>query len=141
MTTAPIENHTGTSAALRVLVVDDNAAMLARAVAVLSNAFTVAGTAKDGPSALEAAARLHPDVIVLDISMPGMSGLEVAVALRRAGSTAEIVFLTVHEEDEFVSVAREVGGLGYVVKPRLSTDLIDAVNAVSTGQPFASPRG
>ena len=140
MSTAGIPRAASGTARLRVLVVDDNDAILARAVAVLSNAFTVVGTATDGASALVAAGQLQPDVIVLDISMPGMNGLEVAATLRGTGSKAAIVFLTVHEEDEFVTVARDAGGLGYVVKPRLNTDLIEAVTRASVGQVFASPR-
>src|SRR5436190_11037485 len=98
----------------RVLLVDDNDAMLARAAAVLKSSCTIVGTAKDGAAAIEAAAALQPDVIVLDISMPIMNGLEVAARLRADGSTAAVVFLSVHEESEFIDVARAVGGLGYV---------------------------
>ena len=82
----------------RVLLVDDNQAILSRARAVLASACVVVGQAHDGETALSAAASLRPDVIVLDISMPGMSGFEVAAGLRKAGSTAAIVFLTVHDD-------------------------------------------
>jgi two-component system response regulator NreC len=125
----------------RVLLVDDNEAMLSRAAAVLKASAEVVGTAPDGVSAIEQAASLQPDVIVLDISMPGMNGLEVAGVLRGSGSTAAVIFLTVHEEEEFMTVARAAGGLGYVVKPRLSTDLADAVREAHAGRPFVSPRG
>jgi len=124
----------------RVLLVDDNEAMLSRAAATLQASCTVVGTARDGISALEAAAALRPEVIVLDISMPGMTGLEVATMLRDGGSTAAVIFLTVHEEDEFMAVARAAGGLGYVIKPRLAVDLVDAVREASAGRPFVSPR-
>jgi len=124
----------------RVLLVDDNEAMLTRASAVLRDCCTVVGLVRDGRAALDAASALHPDVIVLDISMPIMNGLEVAATLRRTGSTAAVVFLTVHEEDEFMAVARSVGGLGYVVKPRLAMDLAEAVREVCAGRPFVSPR-
>jgi DNA-binding NarL/FixJ family response regulator len=124
----------------RVLLVDDNDAMLNRARSVLCSTCHVVGTARDGIAALEAAAALRPDVIVLDISMPGMNGLEVASVLRGSGSTAAVIFLTVHEEEEFMAVARAVGGLGYVIKPRLSTDLAIAVREVHAGRPFESPR-
>jgi CheY-like chemotaxis protein len=112
---------------LRVLLVDDNEDMLARAAAVLRPGCAVVGTVKDGPAALRASAALRPDVIVLDISMPGMTGFEVAARLAKAGSTAALVFLTVHDDDEFMQAAKAVGGLGYVVKPKLASDLLFAV--------------
>jgi two-component system nitrate/nitrite response regulator NarL len=122
----------------RVLIVDDNEGMLTRAAAVLSSGCEVVGTVKDGPSALEAADALHPDVIVLDISMPGMTGFDVARRLRESGCTAAVVFLTVHDDEEFVVRARAVGGLGYVVKPRLAADLVPAVRDARAGRPFVS---
>jgi DNA-binding NarL/FixJ family response regulator len=122
----------------RVLVVDDNRTVLARAALLLSEEFTVVGTAQDGYSALEAARELEPDVIVLDISMPGLSGLEVATRLRAARSTATIVFLTVHTEEEVIEAAAECGGIGYVTKPRLGSDLIFAVREAKAGRPFVS---
>jgi CheY-like chemotaxis protein len=95
---------------LRVLLVDDNPGMLARASAALASGCEVVGAVNDGNAAIQAAAALHPDVVVLDISMPGMSGFEVAFCLRKAGSTAPVVFLTVHEEEEFVAAAKKAGG-------------------------------
>src|SRR4029450_9454791 len=103
----------------RVLVVDDNEEMLSRAVAVLKPGCVVVGAVKVGLAALKAAVTLRPDVIVLDIGMAGMNGFEVAARLRESGSTAEVVFFTVHDDEEFIAAARAVGGLGYVVKPRL----------------------
>ena len=123
---------------VRVLLVDDNEAMLARTAAILSKACVVVGTAKDGPSALDAVLKLQPDVIVLDISMPGMTGLEVAAALRKAQSRVAVVFLTVHDDEEFLLAAKAVGGIGYVVKPRLGTDLLHAVNEARAGRSFVS---
>jgi DNA-binding NarL/FixJ family response regulator len=137
-TTKPSDG--GTPARPRVLLVDDNAAMLDRAAMILAGTCTIVGTAREGRSAIAAAAELTPDVIVLDISMPGMNGFEVAAALRHAGSTAAVVFLTVHQEDDFFSVARGAGGLGYVIKPRLVTDLVEAVLSVNDGRPYASPK-
>jgi DNA-binding NarL/FixJ family response regulator len=131
---------TASSKKLRVLLIDDNEAMLARASAVLTPGCNVVGLAMDGPTALEAAQTLQPQVIVLDISMPGMSGFEVAVRLRRSGSTAAVVFLTVHDEEEFVAAARAAGAIGYVVKPRLASDLMVAVREAEAGRPFVSPR-
>jgi DNA-binding NarL/FixJ family response regulator len=128
-----------TSSEPRVLLVDDNDAMIARAASVLTPGCRVVGAAREGQAALEAARTLHPDVIVLDISMPGMTGLEIACHLRRAGSTAALVFLTVHDEDEIVSAARAAGGIGYVVKCRLASDLRFAVEEAVAGRQFVSP--
>ncbi len=124
---------------VRVLLVDDNEAVLTRAAAVLTPGCIIVGSAKDGPTALEAAESLQPDVIVLDISMPGMTGLEVASLLRKAHSTAAVVFLTVHDEEEFVHAARAAGGIGYVIKPRIVSDLMKAVQEARAGRPFVSP--
>jgi len=120
-----------------VLIVDDNELMLNRATTVLSSDCTVVGVAKDGPAAIEAAESLRPDVIVLDVSMPGMTGLEVAAHLRKIGSKAKVVFLTVHEEEEVILAAIAVGG-GYVVKPRLGSDLSLAVREARAGRTFVS---
>ena len=125
--------------AVRVLLVDDNDAVLTRAAAVLTPGCVIVGSAKDGPTAIKAAESLRPDVIVLDISMPGMTGLEVASLLRKAQSTAAVVFLTVHDEEEFVQAAKAVGGIGYVIKPRIASDLMKAVLEAKAGRPFVSP--
>jgi DNA-binding NarL/FixJ family response regulator len=121
-----------------VLLVDDNQAMLARTASMLAATCVIVGQVQDGVSALTAAAMLAPDVIVLDISMPGMSGLDVAAALRAAGSTAAIVFLTIHEDAELVEAAQAAGGIGYVVKGQLASDLLHAVFEAHARRPFVS---
>jgi len=123
----------------KVLLVDDNEAILTRAAAVLTPSCAVVGAVRDGKAALEAAQTLLPDVIVLDISMPGMNGFEVATCLRNRGSTAALVFLSVHDEEELIRASKEVGGVGYVVKRRLTLDLELAVREASAGRPFMSP--
>src|SRR5262245_17672919 len=100
---------------VRVLLVDDNQAILARVETVLSSACQVVGSATDGQTAVSAALALQPDVVVLDISMPGMSGFEVAARLRTEGSSAAVVFLTVHDQEELITTAKQSGGIGYVV--------------------------
>jgi DNA-binding NarL/FixJ family response regulator len=112
--------------------------MIARATAVLTPECVVVGTANDGATALDAVSTLRPDVVVLDISMPGMTGLEVASALRHQGSSAAVVFLTVHDDRDFVTAAREAGGTGYVIKRRLAVDLVVAVQEARAGRPFVS---
>ena len=123
----------------RVLLVDDNEAMVARAAAALRRCCVVVGSAPNGRAALEAAQVLNPDVIVLDISMPGMSGLEIATRLREIGSTAAVVFLTVHDEEDIIAAAKAAGAIGYVIKPRLGSDLQVAVHEARAGRPFVSP--
>ena len=122
----------------RVLIVDDSEEVLVRERAALADGCVVVGAVTDGPTALQAASAYHPDVIVLDISMPGMSGLEVAARLRESGSTAAVVFCTVHEDEEFIAATRAAGGLGYVVKPRLTSDLLRAVSEAKARRPFVS---
>jgi DNA-binding NarL/FixJ family response regulator len=134
-----MQSGTTSSDRPRVLLVDDNASVLSRAAAVLARDCTVVGKATDGTAALEAAAALGPDVVVLDISMPGMTGLDVAARLRAGTRAPAIVFLTVHDEAEIAAVARALGALAYVVKARLATDLVPAVRAAFGGRPFVSP--
>jgi DNA-binding NarL/FixJ family response regulator len=122
-----------------VLLVDDNEATLTRAKTALSARCAVVGVASNGDAALEAAAALQPEVVVLDISMPGMNGFELARRLRAAGSTAQLVFLTVHEEEELILAAKDAGAIGYVVKSRLACDLEVAVREAHVGRPFRSP--
>jgi len=119
-----------------VLLVDDNLATLARVSTALAPGCAIVGAMRDGPSALAAARDLTPDVIVLDISMPGMNGFELAARLRQLGSSAALVFLSVHDEQEFVMAARDVGALGYVQKPRLAIDLLHAVREAHAGRSF-----
>jgi DNA-binding NarL/FixJ family response regulator len=122
-----------------VLLVDDSQIMLTCAAAALTPDCTIVGAVRNGEQALEAAQTLHPDVIVLDISMPGITGLEVASRLRAHGSTAAVVFLTVHDDEDFVLAARKAGGTGYVVKLRLASDLLHAVQEARAGRGFVSP--
>ena len=133
---APLE--TNSSDPVRVLLVDDSDSMIERAAAVLGPKCVVVGTAHDGVEALDAVGTLRPDVVVLDISMPGMTGLEVASTLRHQGSSAAVVFLTVHADHDFVVAAQEAGGTGYVIKRRLVSDLMVAVQEARAGRSFVS---
>ena|SRR5436190_1326149 len=125
---------------VRVLLVDDNEGMLELSTRVLRNSCVIVGAVTSGVTAVEVAKVLRPHVVVLDISMHGMSGLQTACALRIAGSAAAVVFLTIHDEDEFVAAARAAGGTGYVLKPRLVSDLVTAVQEAREGRRFESPR-
>jgi len=122
----------------RVVLADDHREMLVRITALLASEFTVVGAVGDGEALLDAEADLRPDVLVIDITMPGISGLEAAALMRRRGSQVPIVFLSVHEEPEFVLAARQAGALGYVSKAHLGSDLIPAVLAALDGRSFVS---
>ena len=124
---------------LRVLIADDHKAMRDKVVKHLENDFEVVGAVGDGNAVLEAEARMLPDVCVLDISMPKLSGIEAAGELTKRGSVSKIVFLTVHQDPDFLEAALETGSLGYVVKSRMALDLIPAINAAISGRLFISP--
>ena len=124
---------------IRVLLADDHEAMLDRVARLLATECNVVGTATDGQQALDAARELKPDVLVLDISMPVMNGIETAHRLKEAGAETRIVFLTVHDDPDFAREALEAGALGYVIKPRIASDLAIAINEVYAGRSFVSP--
>jgi DNA-binding NarL/FixJ family response regulator len=123
----------------RVLLADDHPAVLALTATALADEYFVVGSVADGVALLTEAERLHPDVIVLDITMPGLDGIEGARQLRRSRQPARLVFLTVHERREFARAALDAGGLGYVVKARLASDLLPAIRAALAGRRFVSP--
>ena len=124
---------------VRVLLADDSPSMLAEARHILEPEFHVVETVENGQALLHAAATLDPDVVILDISMPILDGLKAARQLKREGSKARIVFLTVHEDWEFVEESFAAGGVGYVIKPRLATDLLAGVREALMGRTFVSP--
>ncbi len=123
---------------MRVLLADDYPPLLESVAALLRSSFDVVGTACNGEDLISQAMRLHPDVIVADITMPVLTGIEAAHQLREAGSGAKFVFLTVHPEDAFVQACQAEGALGYVVKSRMKADLIPAINAALNGQSYVS---
>lgn len=126
-------------AAIRVLLVDDNGEMLTDLRDELSGEFEIAGIANNGEEAIREVVRLDPDVIVLDITMPVMNGIQVASSLRDMQRRTRIVFLTIHEEPEYISAAFSAGACGYVTKRRLASDLALAVREVFVGHNFLSP--
>jgi len=105
---------------------------------MLEREFEMLEPVKDGRALLEAAARLQPDVCLLDISMPVLNGIEATVQLKASGSLAKIIFLTIIEDPDFLVAALKVGASGYVVKPRMDTDLRAAIKEVLTGRTYIS---
>lgn len=124
---------------VRVLLADDNEKIIERVQLLLRREFELVGAVANGEALLEAAARIRPDVIVSDISMPLLDGLEAARTLKQQCTNAKIVFLTVHRDPEFLQAALEVGALGYVLKTRLNLDLIPAIRLALAGRQFVSP--
>jgi DNA-binding NarL/FixJ family response regulator len=108
-------------------------------VRLLTPEFEVVGVVQDGQQLLSAESGMLPDICVIDISMPGMCGIEAARILKATGSKAEIVFLTVHEDPDFVRAALDLGALGYVMKSRIASDLCTAIRVALTGGSFTSP--
>jgi DNA-binding NarL/FixJ family response regulator len=122
----------------RVLLADDNKLLIERVTESLGSDFDVVGSADDGSELVSKALRLAPDVIVSDITMPRMTGIEAMQLLRGAGLQAKFVFLTIHSESEFLEACLDEGAVGYVLKTQMDSDLISAVNAAVRGKHFVS---
>jgi DNA-binding NarL/FixJ family response regulator len=124
---------------VRVLLADDHPLLLKAVVNLLEPTFEVVGRVGDGKSLFESAMKLQADVIVSDISMPILNGIEAANKLKVSGCRSKIVFLTVHSDPEFVRVCLATGALGYVVKSEMETDLVPAIQEALAGRIFISP--
>lgn len=122
-----------------VLLADDHGPMIDRVKALLEGDYEIVGSVDNGRDLVSAARRLQPDIILLDISMPGLTGIEAAHELRQNGTRARFVFLTVHERVEFVHACLAEGALGYVVKSRVASDLVTALREALSGHRFISP--
>lgn len=124
----------------RILLADDQREVLHTISSILQYECEIVGLAQDGQQVLQLAQAKSPDLLVLDIFMPTLSGFDAAVRLRESGSLLKILFLTVHEDPDFVGAAISLGALGYVLKAHLVTDLIPAIRSVLKGQLYISPK-
>lgn len=124
-----------------LLLADDNPAVLDHVGRMLQRDknYEVVAIISDGAAVVGEYLRLRPDVVILDISMGEESGIEIARQLRDSGCSAKVIFLTVHEDADYVNAAMGAGGSAYVVKSRLSLDLFSAVSAVLSNKLFVSP--
>ena len=122
----------------RVLLVDDHPPLLQQVSRLIEKEFEVVATLSDGVTLLDMTASKNPDLIVLDISLPGDSGFRLAQRLREAGCKARLVFLTVHCDVDYAQAAFLSGACGYVMKGRLASDLVTALR-VALGGRFVSP--
>jgi len=134
-----VRDRIGELSKIRVLLADDHGGVLDTVARLLVPEFDVVGAVTDGNGLLSAAERLKPDVVIVDISMPILNGIEAVRRLMESGSQAQVVFLTVHESSDYVRAALATGALGYVVKPRLGVDLNVAIKEVHAGRSYLSP--
>jgi DNA-binding NarL/FixJ family response regulator len=120
----------------RILVADDHEEVRNKIVRLLEEQFDVLGALGDGPSFLEAVDRLQPDLCVLDISMPHMSGIDVAQQIKERDSQIKIVFVTLHDDLDFRAAAMATGAEGYVTKAKMGGELLFAVREILAGGRF-----
>ena len=125
---------------LQILLADDHAVLRQSLRALLEReGFAVVGEASDGREALKLARKLHPDVAVLDLPMPVLSGLDTARKMPRASPTTKTILLTVHSEIQCILEAFRAGIAGYVVKRRASDELVQAIQEISQGGTHLCP--
>lgn len=123
----------------RVLMADDHTILLAGLRKLLEDRCEVVGSVKDGRALLEAAERLKPDLILLDISMPLLNGLDAARQLKKLLPYTKLLFLTMHSSPTYATEALKAGGSGYLLKQSASSELPQAIEAVMKGQTYLTP--
>jgi DNA-binding NarL/FixJ family response regulator len=124
---------------VRVLLAVDFPLFLERVSSLLEPGFEIVEKVGDGQSLVEAAMKLKPDLIITNLSMPILNGLEAVKRLVESGCTAKIVLLTVNTDPDVVQASLAVGVLAYVAKSQLATDLLPAIREVLAGRIFISP--
>jgi len=125
-------------ASIRLVLADDNPAILETLADMLQPSYEVADALSDGRSVLQRVPELLPDVLILDISLPDMTGFDVLRQLKKIGIYSKVIFLTVHENIDFVRAAFDLDAVGYVYKSRIGSDLIPAIDAACRGARFSS---
>jgi len=123
---------------VRILLADDHETILAHVRSILCHDFEVVGAVGNGRDAVTEVRRLDPDVLVIDISMPVLNGLQAASQLHRRECRTKIVFLTVHEDQDYVEAAMAAGASGYVTKSRIKSDLVPAIREAVIGNTYIS---
>jgi two-component system response regulator NreC len=126
---------------IRILLADDHAVLRAGLRALLNAEpdMEVVGEAATGREAVERSEQLRPDVIVMDLSMPGMGGIEATKLIREKGLHSRVLVLTVHAEQQYLLPVLQSGGAGYVLKQAADTELIQAIRTVHRGEAFLYP--
>ena len=124
----------------RVLLADDHLLVAEALKSLLAPEFDLVGVVEDGQALLEAAATLKPDVIVADVTMPRLNGIDALLRLRRGGDRVPVVFLTMHRDVSFARRALEAGASAFVLKHSASVELISAIRAALEGRTHVSPQ-
>lgn len=123
----------------KILLADDHKMFSQGLQTLLEDEFDLVGTVGDGQALVNAAQRVNPDVIVVDISMPVLNGFDAVRQLKEKGITAKIIFLTMHADDRLLAEAFRSGGSGYVLKQSAGEELILAIKQVLAGQKYVTP--
>jgi len=123
----------------RILLADDHRIVAEGLKGILAGEFELAGVVEDGQKMVDAARTLHPDAIVADITMPLLNGIEALETLRKQGMEIPVIFLTMHREVEYASLALEAGAAGYVLKHAAPEELVQAVRVALSGGIYVSP--
>ncbi len=123
----------------RILLADDHRMVAEGLKSLLSTQFELVGVVEDGRALLEAAKKLHPDLIVADITMPQLNGLDALVQLKKINSRVKMVFLTMHQEVAYARRALEAGASGYVLKHSAPAELVTAIRAALDGKTYLTP--
>jgi DNA-binding NarL/FixJ family response regulator len=120
------------------LLAEDHPAILEKVSRLLSSDFDVIAAVKDGLAAVEAVVRLKPDVVIMDISMPILNGIQAMYRIRDAGVKTRIVILTANADSDYAASAFDAGARGYVLKYRMNTDLLPALELALQNEIFSS---
>ncbi len=123
----------------RVLLADDHQIVLEGLKNLLGGEFEIIGGVQDGRALVDQAATLHPDVIVADISMPQLNGIEAARRIKQTDKNIKIVFLTMHPDGTYAANAFEAGASGFVLKHSASSELITAIHEAMKGRTYVTP--
>jgi len=124
---------------ISLLIADDHTLVLEGLRKLLENEFDLLGTAEDGHALLRAAAQLRPDVILLDISMPQLNGIEACRQLVKLNPQAKVIFLTMHADAVYVEESLRAGGAGYLLKRSAASELTGAIHTVMQGRKYVTP--
>ena len=126
---------------IRVLLADDHAILRSGLIRLLDDKadIEVIGEAENGREAVEKVHELHPDIVLMDIGMPEMNGMEATKEIKKNDDDVKVLMLTVHDNEEYLSHAFQVGAAGYVLKKAACNDLVNAIHVVARGEYFLYP--